>query len=58
MHLKYPLHVMKMGEDYGAVPVGSGDLTWTHRGRFSVLAPAKPNQAESLLPVIQPATAN
>ena len=25
MHLKYPLHVMKMGEDYGALPVGSGD---------------------------------
>ena len=25
MHLKYPLHVMKMCEDYGAVPVGSGD---------------------------------
>ena len=25
MHLKYPLHVMKMGDTWGAVPVGSWD---------------------------------
>ena len=27
---------------------------WAHKVRFSVFAPSKPNQAESLLPVIQP----
>ena len=25
MHLKYPLHVMKIGETWGAVPVGAGE---------------------------------
>ena len=25
MHLKYPFHVMKMGDTQGAVPVDSGD---------------------------------
>ncbi len=25
MHLKYPLHVMKIGESWGAVPVGAGE---------------------------------